>query len=151
MAMPRAYWLWNPDQKHFELSDQLLLAETNETEFARVLDAIEHAASNKYDMDIMNDLYLGSAVVLPHREYDLLTGEFRKDPGDHANYLGNKDDQWVTKDVLATAKFLHFSDYPIPKVSSLDFSFFISVLTRTIAALATGKLRRAGEDRSEMS
>ncbi|MCJ1251872.1 N-acetylglucosaminyltransferase [Trapelia coarctata] len=119
MAMPRAYWLWKPDEKHFELSDQLLLAETNETEFERVMKAIQNAPANKYDMDIMNDLYLGSAMVLPHREYDLLTGEFRHTPDEHANYLGNKDDQWVTKDVLANAKFLHFSDFPIPKVSPI--------------------------------
>jgi hypothetical protein len=141
IAMPRAYWLWNPSEKHFELSDQLLLAETSETEFSRVMDAIQNAARDKYDMDIMNDLYFGSAMVLPHREYDLLTGEFRQEPNEHANYLGNKDDKWVTEDVLANAKFIHFSDFPIPKVSFsiiplLDHPPVLTILTTYILTSA---------------
>ena len=115
VAMPRAYWQW--DGK-YELSSQLLLVEPNATEFDRVMRAVDSAAKNDYDMDILNHMYSGSAMVLPHREYDLLTGEFKGGPDkDHSLYLGNPEEKWDPKKVLAEAKFLHFSDWPVPKVS----------------------------------
>lgn len=115
VAMPRAYWQWT-DVK-FELSSQLLLVETNATEFDRVMRAVDSAPKNDYDMDILNHMYSASAMVLPHREYDLLTGEFREGPDkDHSLFLGNPEEKWDPKKVLAEAKFLHFSDWPIEKV-----------------------------------
>ena len=117
IAMPRAYWIWND---HDELSSQLILVEPNATEFDRVMRITESAAGGKYDMDILNDMYLASATIIPHRDYDLLTGEFKnKGPKDHKMYLGSDEAIWDPKAELARAKFLHFSDWPIPKVREL--------------------------------
>ena len=75
-------------------------------------------------MEIMNTLYYDSALVLPHRPYDLLTGEFRKSRGEHFHYLGSggggsdgnaEGEGWDSHAVLAEAKFLHFSDWPVNK------------------------------------
>lgn len=54
-------------------------------------------------------------MILPHRKYDLLTGEFRKKDSEHQAYLGNKWEKWDADKVLAEASFLHFSDWPMPK------------------------------------
>lgn len=64
-------------------------------------------------MDILNRLYENSSTVIPHRKYDLLSGEFRGK--NHANYLGSPDEVWDATAVLAEAKFVHFSDWPMPK------------------------------------
>ena len=126
VAMPRAYWRW---KDHYELSSQLLLVETNATEFDRVMRVVESSSRGKYDMDILNDMYLASAMVLPHREYDLLTGEFNHCPKDHTSFLGSNEAVWDPKKILADAKFLHFSDWPIPKVrSSLKSPITLAVL-----------------------
>jgi hypothetical protein len=65
-------------------------------------------------MEIVNDLYGKDCMILPHRKYDLLTGEFRN-MKDHRNYLGNDYEEWDPEKMLAEAKFLHFSDWPMPK------------------------------------
>ena len=112
VAMPRAYW--NP-QREKQLSSQLMLVEPSEERFQHIAEAIEHAGPNTYDMEIMNDLYYDSCIVLPHRPYDLLTGEFRSKDGNHSLYLGNNYEQWNPHTVVDEAKFVHFSDWPIPK------------------------------------
>jgi hypothetical protein len=112
VAMPRAYWLY-PDTKI--LSSQLMLVTPSAAEFARVSQAITAAGSDDYDMEIVNQLYVDSALVLPHRQYDLLTREFWRAPDDHAYYLGSADGTWNPVAVLREAKFLHFSDWPVPK------------------------------------
>lgn len=116
VAMPRAYWHF---QDKWELSSQLLLVEPNEEEFARIMRVVSTAPTNKYDMDILNDMYNKSAIVLPHREYDLLTGEFksRDDKKDHSLFLGNDEEKWDPVKIRKQAKFIHFSDWPIAKVS----------------------------------
>ncbi|KAI2705974.1 CAZyme family GT8 [Penicillium roqueforti] len=110
VAMPRAYWL-NPDDR--VLSSQLVLIEPSTFEFTRVMQAIANASSGDFDMEIVNDLYKDSAFVLPHRRYDLLTGEFRGK--EHAGYLGNPLEEWDPYAILKETKFLHFSDWPVPK------------------------------------
>ena len=72
--MPRAYWLGFEDHV---LSSQLLLLQPSNHEFDRVMNATDNAGDNDYDMDILTTLYRDSAMVIPHRPYDLLTGEFR--------------------------------------------------------------------------
>lgn len=68
-------------------------------------------------MEIVNTLYRDSALLLPHRPYNLLTGEFRNiEPNTHDKYLGNKEEQWDPQAAYREAKFLHFSDWPYPKV-----------------------------------
>lgn len=111
VAMPRAYWL-NPNDR--VLSSQVMLIQPSKLEFGRIMDAINNASSKDYDMEIMNNLYRDSALVLPHRPYDLLTGEFRGN--NHTAYLGNQLEEWDPYAVKAEAKYLHFSDWPVPKV-----------------------------------
>lgn len=112
VAMPRAYWL----TKESTLSSQLVLIQPTVQEFARIMKAIETAKGGDFDMEIVNDLYGKDCMIIPHRRYDLLTGEFRK-PGqtDHVPYLGNDYELWEPEKMLKEAKFLHFSDWPMPK------------------------------------
>lgn len=110
VAMPRAYWLF-PENKI--LSSQLMLVQPTQVEFDRILKKMDVADRDDYDMEIVNQLYADSAMVLPHRPYDLLTGEFRGD--NHQGYLGTDHEEWDPVAIFNEAKFLHFSDWPVPK------------------------------------
>ncbi|CAF9917937.1 MAG: N-acetylglucosaminyltransferase [Alectoria fallacina] len=110
IAMPRAYWLGFEGRV---LSSQLLLLQPSGYEFDRVMKATTNAGDNDYDMDILNKLYQDSAMILPHKNYDLLTGEFRGD--DHQKYLQDNQQGWDPDLVLKEAKYMHFSDWPLPK------------------------------------
>ncbi|KAI1130501.1 glucose N-acetyltransferase [Nemania abortiva] len=110
VAMPRAYWLF-PDNKI--LSSQLMLVQPSEVEFDRIMKQVESSSRNDYDMEIVNQLYIDSAMILPHRPYDLLTGEFRGDK--HQNYLGTDREEFDPVTIYNEAKYLHFSDWPVPK------------------------------------
>ncbi|KAI0815543.1 glucose N-acetyltransferase [Xylaria sp. FL0064] len=110
VAMPRAYWLF-PDNKI--LSSQLMLVQPSAVEFDRIMKQVESSSRNDYDMEIVNQLYGDSAMILPHRPYDLLTGEFRAD--DHKNYLGTDREEFDPVAIFNEAKYLHFSDWPVPK------------------------------------
>ena len=111
VAMPRAYWLGFEGRV---LSSQLLLLQPSKYEFDRVMKATQNAGGSDYDMDILNTLYQDSAMILPHRRYDLLTGEFRAD--DHQKYLQDSQQKWDPDAILKETKFIHFSDWPLPKV-----------------------------------
>ena len=74
---------------------------------------MEHHEGHDYDMDILNKLYNESATIIPHRKYDLLTGEFRSD--NHVRYLGSNEEKWDARKILKETKYLHFSDWPMPK------------------------------------
>jgi hypothetical protein len=110
--MPRAYWLFPEKQI---LTSTILLIQPTEAEFGRVMTAVGEAGPSDYDMEILNRLYRDSALVLPHRPYTLLTRTFRGTPEERANYLGGDDLEWDPVAVLTEAKYLHFSDWPIPK------------------------------------
>ncbi|KAI0834334.1 glycosyltransferase family 8 protein [Hypoxylon sp. FL0890] len=110
IAMPRAYWLFPKDKI---LSSQLMLVQPSEVEFQRIMEKMDSAGRNDYDMEIVNQLYADSAMILPHRPYDLLTGEFRGD--NHQNYLGTDREEWDPVAIFNEAKYLHFSDWPVPK------------------------------------
>ncbi|KAH6847554.1 glycosyltransferase family 8 protein [Chaetomium sp. MPI-CAGE-AT-0009] len=112
VAMPRAYWLY-PDTKI--LSSQVVLVEPSEHEFARVMAKVDKAGRDDYDMEILNYLYGDTALVLPHRPYGLLTNVFRGGKAEYAKYLGDEDETWDPVAVFNEAKFLHFSDWPVPK------------------------------------
>ena len=90
-----------------------MLIEPSEFEFDRVLQAIKDKGEDDFDMEIVNKLYQDNAMILPHRPYNLLTGEFRAE--DHSHYLGNELEEWHPDAALSEAKLLHFSDWPIPK------------------------------------
>jgi hypothetical protein len=69
------------------------------------------------DMDIVSDMFKDHALIIPHRPYNLLTGEFRN--REHTNYLGVGDDEekekWNSDAIFTEAKYVHFSDWPYPK------------------------------------
>ncbi|KAF5643222.1 glucose n-acetyltransferase 1 [Fusarium sp. NRRL 52700] len=113
VAMPRAYWLYNDNPPKKILSSQLMLIQPDEVEFERIVQKMNSIGPNDYDMEIVNSLYLDSALILPHRKYDMLTAEFRAK--DHSAYLGSEREQWDPNAVLNEAKFVHFSDWPVPK------------------------------------
>ncbi|KFA71043.1 hypothetical protein S40288_10442, partial [Stachybotrys chartarum IBT 40288] len=110
VAMPRAYWLY-PEESI--LSSQVMLIQPSTVEFERIMGEIDTAGQDDYDMEIANELYRDSALVLPHRPYNLLTGEFGND--DHVGYLGSDREEWDPVAVYNEAKFVHFSDWPVPK------------------------------------
>ncbi|KAK4665322.1 hypothetical protein QC763_400920 [Podospora pseudopauciseta] len=112
VAMPRAYWLY-PEEK--KLASHILLVEPSAEEFERVLDATNKGGEDEYDMEILNTLYQDSAMVIPHRRYALLTQVFRWEDGEHAKYLGSDREEWDPIEVFNEAKYLHFSDWPLPK------------------------------------
>ncbi|KAL2181171.1 glycosyltransferase family 8 protein [Thermothelomyces heterothallicus CBS 202.75] len=112
MAMPRAYWLY-PETKI--LTSSLMLLQPSAAEFARVMERVSHAAPSDYDMEIINYLYADSAMVLPHRIYQLLVAEYVREPDQHAAFLGNDREEWDAVAAFNEAKYLHWSDWPLPK------------------------------------
>lgn len=110
VSMPRAYWLY-PDTEI--LSSYVVLVQPSAREFDRVMAEVDRAERNHYDMEIFNTLYKDQALVLPHRRYGMLTAEFRRE--NHSQYLGSDKEPWDPAAALDEAKFLHFSDWPVPK------------------------------------
>ena len=112
VAMFRAYWLM-PEQR--KLTSLFILLRPDETEFQRLMAASrpDQRRTDVYDMEILNSFYGDSAMVLPHRQYGLLTGEFRS--LDHGNYLGNGHERWNGDLMFREASLVHFSDWPLPK------------------------------------
>lgn len=112
IAMPRAYWL------KFEkrtLTSAIFVAQPSKFEFNRIIEAIKAIKINEYDMEILNILYQDHALILPHRPYIMLTSELYE--LDHAKYLGNSEELWNPDATMKEVKLIHFSDWPIPKVS----------------------------------
>lgn len=108
---PRSYL----EDRHW-MTSALLLLQPSEFEYQRVKNAIASAGSDEYDMEILNGLYKRSCLVLPHRPYFILTREFTS-VEDHSYWLGSKEESWDPETVLKEAKYIHFSDWPTPKVS----------------------------------
>lgn len=108
VAMLRAYWKL-PKTK--ALTSLFVLLEPSIEEMKRLM--VAGRGDGEYDMEILNRFYGDSALVLPHREYGLLSGEFRTES--HGNYLGNDHETWDAEKVIADASLVHFSDWPLPK------------------------------------
>ena len=108
VAMLRAYWRL-PSVK--QLTSLFILLEPNPMEAQQLMVAAgpNVRKRNEYDMEILNNFYGDSAMVLPHRQYGLLSGEFRVD--DHRNYLGNSQERWDPEKVMREASVVHFSDW----------------------------------------
>jgi len=116
MAMPRAYWT---DTKPWPLTSMLMVIKPDAKELTQFKDRMEGGGNNmlvnahRFDMELVNERFEDSALVLPHRPYALLTGEFRRH--DHSAYLGNPAEKWDAEKVYKEAKLVHFSDWPLPK------------------------------------
>lgn len=111
VAMPRAYW---SDQKPTPLTSLLVLLEPSSMENQALINASWNVAAgtHKYDMELLNERYHDSALVLPHRPF-LITGELRG--SNHEAFLGNDYEKWDVQQVLSDASLVHFSDWPLPK------------------------------------
>ncbi|TVY38052.1 Glucose N-acetyltransferase, partial [Lachnellula occidentalis] len=107
-SMPRAYWLPTP-----MLASHIILLTPSATDFSLLLTAISHAKLGVYDMEIVNAVYGNDCLVLPHRPYALLSGEFRG--WNHDRYVQGGDGAWDVGEVIREAKYVHFSDDPRPK------------------------------------
>ncbi|CAG8954075.1 hypothetical protein HYFRA_00009176 [Hymenoscyphus fraxineus] len=107
-AMPRAYWLSKPT-----LASHIMLIEPSAAIYKRMEKAIQKADIETYDMEIVNSIFSSSCVVLPHRKYALLTGEFRRKDDEHRQFLGNAT--WDAQRVFEEASLVHFSDHPMLK------------------------------------
>jgi hypothetical protein len=116
MAMPRAYWT---DSKPWPLTSMLMVIKPDQKELALLKDRMFKGGQNvlvdahRFDMELVNERFEDSALVLPHRPYALLTGEFRHH--DHSAYLGDPQEKWDAEKVFKEAKIVHFSDWPLPK------------------------------------
>ncbi|KAL9099474.1 MAG: hypothetical protein Q9163_005025 [Psora crenata] len=112
VAMLRAYWQL---PEHRRLTSLFVLLEPSEQEYQRLMAASrsDRRPKGEYDMEILNRFYADSALVLPHRHYGLLTGEFRA--SEHSNYLGSPSETWDPELVYREARLVHFSDWPLPK------------------------------------
>lgn len=116
LAMPFVYW---GEPTGWSFSSQMLLITPSASSFASISSAIEKAKPDEYDMDILNSLFRNHILRIPQRPYNLLSGEFRRK--NHAHYLrshprsSSRNQKWDPDFVLAEAKFLHYSDWPIPK------------------------------------
>ncbi|PMD34160.1 glycosyltransferase family 8 protein [Hyaloscypha variabilis F] len=116
IAMPYVYW---GEPTGWSFSSQMLLITPSASSFDKISAAVEGAKSDEYDMDILNSLFKDRILRIPQRPYNLLTGEFRR--RNHAHYLrshplsANRGQKWDPDFILGEAKFMHFSDWPIPK------------------------------------
>jgi hypothetical protein len=106
-AMPRGYWI-NPAT----LTSAVIVAEPSTAEFKRIIDFATHGDAG-YDMEILNSIYSNSALIIPHRNYLLLSGEFRANT--HEKYLGNDYEAWNATKELEDVKYVHWSEWPLPK------------------------------------
>lgn len=114
IAVPRAYWLTKKDANVTEqiLGSHVMLLEPNESRYHKIVE--EAQRSGEFDMEVLNQMFHDSAMILPHRRLALLTGEFRKK--DHSNYLApDEDEEWNAMAEASRSVLVHFSDWPLPK------------------------------------
>jgi alpha-N-acetylglucosamine transferase len=132
-AMPRAYWLDTP-----MLASHIMLITPSAAEFERIQALTKKAGLGMSDMEIVNQLFGKTCMVLPHRKYALLTGEFRREEKGHRGFLEdspstrkskqtnkasknseaspvNTKDEWNPETAYQEASLIHFSDHPMPK------------------------------------
>ena len=125
IAMPRMYWADQNPNTDGLMTSMLMLVEPNAAETRNLYDLLQSwrpdntkGEKQKYDMDLLNERFGSSAMVLPQRPYALLTGEFRKH--NHDAYMGTSHapgniPRWDARRAIKEAKVVHFSDWPLPK------------------------------------
>ena len=125
LAMPHAYWLApiadsatiiaTDEQRETKFTSTIMLVTPSTAEFDRVMAAVDTVGGNAYDMEVVNALYGDTARVLPHRPYVMLSQVLRwETDAERALYLG-EGVPWDAARAVAEAKYVHFSDWPMPK------------------------------------
>jgi hypothetical protein len=116
IALPRAYW-YHTDP--VPLTTMLMVVRPNAKELQRFKGIIVRGGNSqlveaqKFDMELVNERFEQSALVIPHRPYALLTGVLAGK--NHSAYLGDPLEEWDAQAVYDEAKLVHFSDWPLPK------------------------------------
>lgn len=116
IAMPRAYL---SNSKPWPLSSALMVIKPDLKVFQNFKKHIEDGGNemlvraHRYDMELVNERFEDSALVLPHRPYALISGELRRH--DHTAYLGSASEKWDAEEIFKEAKMVQFSDGPLPK------------------------------------
>ncbi|CAA7268247.1 unnamed protein product [Cyclocybe aegerita] len=110
IALPRAYWL---DQD--QLASHVMVITPSDALLSRVKKWVDNIDKKGFDMELVNSLSASSALVLPHRGYAMLTGEFRN--SNHSKYLAEDgpEAKWDPRAELSRSFYIHFSDWPLPK------------------------------------
>lgn len=117
VAMPRAYWLQN--ETTTTLSSSVLLATPDVKEFERLRERVALQREGEFDMEVVNALYGEACMVLPQRPYLLLSGDVRRKEG-RGLYFGDGEGGgdgggWDARRALGEVRYVHFSDWPVPK------------------------------------
>ena len=115
IALPRAYWA---EIQPVPLTTMLMVIQPSVPEFERFRTRIDAGGddmvvqAHRFDVQIVNERFEESALVLPHRPYALITREFARH--NHSAYLGDPDEKWDAEKVYKEAKLVHFSDGRLP-------------------------------------
>ncbi|KAJ3515545.1 hypothetical protein NLJ89_g1690 [Agrocybe chaxingu] len=110
IALPRAYWL-----DKGQLASHIMIITPSDALLSRVKKWVDNIDKQGFDMELVNSLSASSALVLPHRGYAMLTGEFRN--SNHSKYLAEDGPEasWDPRAELSRSFYIHFSDWPPPK------------------------------------
>ncbi|KAF5100321.1 hypothetical protein D0Z00_001289 [Geotrichum galactomycetum] len=120
ISAPTAYWQPPRANNQSMLTSALMVIDPSFQEFEKVLAAAQTRHIQEYDMDLINDEYEGIIEPLPHKGLFMLSAEFRST--DHTKYLGSE--LWNGIEQVRNAAYIHFSDWPFPKVSFQSSFFF---------------------------
>lgn len=124
IALTQQYWSDRP-RDQWPLSTQLMVIQPNAAETKNLWDRLQKwrldpylLPSQHYDIDLINDRFAGSAMILPHKNYLLQSNEFRMH--DHSAYMGTFNApenavKWDPFRAVKEAKLIHFDDWPVPK------------------------------------
>lgn len=114
IALPRAYWYPEPNY----LTSAYMVIEPSDFLHQQALDRMpggpKYSKGNNADMDIMQDMADGWAMLLPHRGLFMLSMDLRDGPEDpkHDRYLRSSQSggTWDPEYEVANTRLIHFSE-----------------------------------------
>ena len=148
ISAPTAYWQPPRANNSPMLTSALMVIDPSTQEFEKLLAAAQTRHIQDYDMDVINDEYEGIIEPLAHKDLFMLSAEFRST--NHTTYMGSEP--WNGIEQVRKAAYIHFSDWPFPKVSFQQlfffFDFFLTITNADICffflffyiAVQTGQL-----------
>lgn len=108
-----APYIYDSDQGGWGFSSNLMLVQPSAENYKAIEEVVEKSSIDKPNVDILYKVFKDTILKIPQRPYNLLTGEFRKK--DHKAYLSNPKVGWYATRIVDEAKFVHFTDEPLPK------------------------------------